>query len=238
MRTNRTRPLCVVLFDIDGTLVAGPVSDKSAGVRAMNRASLACTGQESRFEGADYAGRTDLEIARMLLADAGETDPVKEKIAYLIDCYVEALGQEIAAHPFRALGSPRAAVTGLREAGALVGLGTGNVRRGGFLKLRSAGIADLFDERYGGFGEDGETRAEVLDKGARTMDPERALQVVVVGDTPRDVAAALEIGASCVGVPFGRRRAPDLLEAGAAAVVDNIDESLTEIVCGLVSNKN
>jgi phosphoglycolate phosphatase len=232
------RLLCVVLFDIDGTLVTGSARGASAGVRAMNRASLAMAGQESAYVGADYAGRTDYEIARMLLEDGGVVNPSRQRVADFLARYVAALGEEIADYPFRALGSPRAAVAALRARGALVGLGTGNVRAGGFLKLRSAGIADLFDERLGGFGEDGETRAEVLEQGARTLDPARTLPVVIVGDTPRDVAAAIAIGARSVAVPFGKNPKEALVEAGADVVPDRIDETLADIVEALVTESS
>jgi len=204
----------------------------------MNRASLAFVRQKSAYAGADYAGRTDYEIARMLLEDGGEASPPRQRIIDFLACYVAALGEEISDYPFRALGSPRAAVAALRDRGALVGLGTGNVRPGGFLKLESAGIADLFDERFGGFGEDGENRAEVLEQGARTLDPARTLPVVIVGDTPRDVAAAIAIGALSVAVPFGRRSKEALVEAGADVVLDRIDETLADTVEALVAKSS
>lgn len=40
---------CVVLFDLDGTLVAGPHGEEGAGVYAMNAASLAITGKPASF---------------------------------------------------------------------------------------------------------------------------------------------------------------------------------------------
>ncbi len=225
-----TKPTCVVLFDIDGTLVSGPRGDTSAGVRAMNTASVAAAGQRSAFGGVDYAGRTDVQIARMLLADAGMTEPSRARVDALIRHYVSSLGEWIEQYPFRALGHPQRAVEQLRREGALVGLGTGNVRAGGFLKLKSAGIADLFRPDQGGFGEDGETRAELLEKGARSLDETRSLPLIIVGDTPYDVAGAHGVGGVCVGVPFGPNSREVLEEAGADAVVDRIDDTLSDVV--------
>ncbi len=232
VRTNHSS--CVVLFDIDGTLVTSAVSGRSAGVRAMSRASLIATGEESRFTGADYAGRTDPEIARMLLEDRGVTEPSREQIRVFLEHYVTALGEEAVRYPFRALGAPGEAIERLRQSGARVGLGTGNMRKGGFIKLRSAGIADLFDERYGGFGDHGEQRGAVLEQGARSLDPERALPVVIIGDTPRDVSAAHEIGALCVGIPFASNPREALENAGAEVVLDRIDAALADVVMALI----
>jgi phosphoglycolate phosphatase-like HAD superfamily hydrolase len=40
---------------------------------------------------------------------------------------------------------------------------------------------------------------------------------VVIGDTPKDVVAALAMGAQCVGVGTGSHEAMELLESGASA---------------------
>lgn len=229
------KPTCVVLFDIDGTLVTGAQGRTSAGVRAMSSASVASVGQPSAFAGGDYAGRTDIQIARMLLADAGVSLPSREQIDTLIHHYIETLSRWIEELPYRALGRPRPAVERLRRDGALVGLGTGNVRAGAFFKLESAGIADLFRPDQGGFGEDGETRTELLEKGARSLDRSRTLPLIVIGDTPHDIAGAHGVGGRCVGVPFGPNSREVLEGAGADGVVDRIDESLGEVVRTLLA---
>jgi phosphoglycolate phosphatase-like HAD superfamily hydrolase len=47
---------------------------------------------------------------------------------------------------------------------------------------------------------------------------------VLVGDTPRDVAAALDAGVRCVGVAGSRYSRDDLTAAGAEAAIDELDE--------------
>lgn len=230
-RKSRERPFkCVVLFDIDGTLISSPAGRTSTGSLAMNDASIEIAHQPARFTGADYAGRTDIQIARMLLEDAGISSPSKDKIDAFIDAYLTRLAERIPEHPSCVLGNPRAAVEALRKEGATVGLGTGNVRSGARLKLDSAKIGDLFEPLLGGFGEDGETRAELLEAGARLLNPDRTLPVIIVGDTPKDVEGAKKISALCIGVPFGKNDRTVLESAGADVVVDTLDESLVEVV--------
>jgi phosphoglycolate phosphatase-like HAD superfamily hydrolase len=132
------------------------------------------------------------------------------------------------------IGNPREAVLRLRSVGATVGLGTGNIRAGARLKLESVGIADLFDFANGGFGEDGDTRAEVLENGARMLNPSRNLPVVIIGDTPHDINGAKAINAHAIGVPFGRYHRGDLEAAGADAVIDAIDPELVQIIRDLL----
>jgi phosphoglycolate phosphatase-like HAD superfamily hydrolase len=220
----------VVLFDLDGTLVAGPPGQAGAGVFAMNAASIEVAGKPASFSGADYAGRTDPQIARMLLEDAGFSTPSRAAVDALIASYLKHLSLRAATHPFRALGDPLRAVESLRAQGWRVGLGTGNVRPGADIKLKSAGLDGLFSMEFGGFGDDGESRAEMLECGARSMDPTRSLKVVVVGDTPRDVEAALKIGAYCIGVPFGKNSQDVLVAAGAHAAVDEVGPHLKDVI--------
>lgn len=228
-------PRAVVLFDIDGTLVTGPDDRPSAGVLAMSRACELLAGRPAPLSGADYAGRTDPQIARLLLLGVGEDDPPAERVAAFVAAYVEFLAEEIGRAPYRALGAPRLAVRALGERGALSGLGTGNVPRGGRLKLESAGIADLFDFERGGFGDDGPTRDAVLLRGARRIDPTGRLPVIIVGDTPRDIEAAHAMGARCIGVPYRRNDATTLAAAGADALTAAVDLALADVVDGLLA---
>ncbi|MCP4675319.1 MAG: HAD family hydrolase [Deltaproteobacteria bacterium] len=224
----------IVLFDIDGTLITGPDKGPSAGFLSMSAALLKVTGKDGRFMSVDFAGRTDVQIARALLVASGEPSPTRDRVADVVDRYVGFLPENMKTTPYSVLGSPRRAVARLREEGAMVALGTGNVRVGGELKLENAGIFDLFDMDKGGYGDDGDTRADLLRAGVLRCSPTGSLPVIIVGDTPHDVSAAHEIGAKCVGVPYRQNDAATLEKAGADTIVDVIDESLVSIALGLL----
>ncbi len=225
----------MVLFDIDGTLLTPKSKGMSAGARSMGLAVGALTQKTVDFRQVEFAGRTDMQIARALLVAAGEADPLKSRVMALVDRYLTFLGQGVKTAPYAVLGSPREAVDRLGRDGAVVGLGTGNVRAGGTIKLANAGIGDLFDMSKGGFGEDGDTRAEVLAKGVGRCDPKGQLPVIIVGDTPHDIEAAHEIGARCIGTPYHHNDAETLEKAGADAIVSLIDESLIRVVRKLLA---
>jgi phosphoglycolate phosphatase len=222
---------CVVLFDIDGTLLGelaggGP----TAGFLSMNQATEDLTGKHRYEHGVEFAGRTDLQIAKTLLERAGEANPSRARVGELLDRYLLHLEENVKDRPYSLLGDPVAAVESLRRAGATAGLGTGNLARGGHIKFGSAGIGDLFDMELGGFGDDGDTRAEVLAAGVRRCDPSGTLPVVVIGDTIHDVQAALAIGAICIGTPYKENTADVLLGAGAHAICEVLDATLVDRV--------
>lgn len=224
---------CVVLFDIDGTLITGPDAGPSPGVMAMNASAHTLTGLRDGYRLVEFAGRTDRQIARDLLRVGGK-DQADSLIDELIALYTQGLERGVVQRPYRALGDARAAVLSLREAGATVGLGTGNVVRGAKAKLRSAGLADLFDFDLGGYGDDAEVRHEMLRCAAKRCDPSGQLPVVVVGDTPHDVLGARAIGARCIGVPTGSYSAQRLRDSGAEAIIEHLDATVVEVVRSLV----
>ncbi|HVH45574.1 MAG TPA: HAD family hydrolase, partial [Labilithrix sp.] len=193
----------VLLFDIDGTLV----STGGAGRRAMVAAFANLHGHDRVFEGTSFAGMTDRAIARHglreLMAEISEAD-----IDRALDGYLTLLEAELAkADGYRVLPGVMKLLASLHGTpDVALGLGTGNVRRGAYAKLARGGLDGAFT--FGGFGCDAEDRVELLRAGARRgadllgRSLERC-RVVVIGDTPKDVAAAKGLGARCVGVGTG-----------------------------------
>jgi phosphoglycolate phosphatase-like HAD superfamily hydrolase len=113
--------------------------------------------------------------------------------------------------------------------GVAVGLGTGNLREGARMKLAHASLDEHF--AFGGFGSDHEDRATIVSIGAergaaRLGLPVARCRVVVIGDTPHDVAAARAIGAESLAVETSGYAGDELRAAGATwAVSDFADPS-------------
>lgn len=218
----------VFLFDIDGTLLL----TGGAGRRAMLEAFKGLHRNERVFDGFSFAGMTDRAIARHALGQvvAEVTDAA---IDGMLDAYLTRLEQELTtANDYRVLPGVKELLASLANAtGIAIGLGTGNVRRGAYAKLTRGGLDGSFS--FGGFGCDAEDRAELLRTGAR-RGAERLgrhvdeCRVVVIGDTPKDVAAALAIGARCIGVGTGGYSPEELSKAGAHHAVATLDAAGTE----------
>jgi len=205
----------VLLFDIDGTLL----STGGAGRRAMAGAFASLHGKDDVFEGTSFGGMTDRAIARLGL-QAVAKEVTDAEIDRALDAYLTLLEAELAkADGYRVLPGVMTLLESLHGVpDVAIGLGTGNVRRGAYAKLARGGIDGVFS--FGGFGCDAEDRTELLRAGARrgaealgaTVD---TCRVVVIGDTPKDVAAAKGIGARCIGVGTGGYTTTDLTSCGA-----------------------
>jgi phosphoglycolate phosphatase-like HAD superfamily hydrolase len=160
-------------------------------------------------------------IARLGLEAIG-IDPEANAVDELLAEYVEILKVEVAAADaakYRLHAGMSEALTAGHEAHCAVGLGTGNLREGARVKLERVGVYHRF--AFGGFGCDAEDRTEVIlrgaERGAEALGvPRERCRVVVIGDTPKDVAAARGIGAESIGVGTGSYSPEALLECGAS----------------------
>ncbi|MER6610792.1 haloacid dehalogenase-like hydrolase [Streptomyces sp. NPDC000927] len=106
---------------------------------------------------------------------------------------------------------------------------TGNVRPVAEVKLGAFGLGARIRFECGGYGEDDDERAELVRIAIRrtgeALDvPVAAEDVLLVGDTPADVAAALDNGLRVLAVSSGRSSAADLHAAGAAKVITGLED--------------
>lgn len=213
----------LILFDIDGTLLW----TDGAGRRAIHRALIEEVGTAGPIEGYRFDGKTDPQIVHELLAWAGHPDAAAPgRVEAVCRRYVELLRAELAkpAQVTRLLAGVADLLTALApheaEDRALVGLLTGNLEAGAALKLESAGVPPA---RFavGAYGSDSQRRSDLPGIAQRRAVAHigRALpgsDVVIVGDTPEDVACGRPIGARAVAVATGHYDVAALLAAGAA----------------------
>ena len=217
----------LVLFDIDGTLVL----TGGAGLRAMNRACADIAGHASALADVPVAGRTDRIILTDVVAKLGRALD-EDLLVELRDRYLEHLREEIEL-PGRGVKAVMPGVRELLEAlsardDVFVGLLTGNFEEGARIKL---GHFDLW--RYfpcGAFGDDSADRNALvpfaLARARRHGLPDvPAEHILVVGDTPHDVACAHAVGALPVGVATGGFSVEQLRASGASIVFDDLSDT-------------
>jgi phosphoglycolate phosphatase-like HAD superfamily hydrolase len=214
----------VLLFDVDGTLV----TTGGVGRRALEIAFERSFGRRDACRTFRLDGMTDRAIVRAGMR-AIAVEPTEALIDQVLVDYLLVLAEEVAAAS-DATYRLHAGMAATLDAAAIcrdvaVGLGTGNIREGARIKLQRVGIYDRFP--FGGFGCDAEDRTELIRRGAergaaRLGAGAAECRVVIIGDTPRDVAAAQAIGAESVGVGTGSFSAEQLLAAGATHAFPNL----------------
>ncbi|HEX2445029.1 MAG TPA: HAD family hydrolase [Vicinamibacterales bacterium] len=216
----------LVLFDIDGTLVL----TGRAGVRAMTRAMAEVFGVEGAFNDTSMAGRTDWYLLSIALSQAGQTLNPSEFERFRA-VYVRFLEEEVLER-----GEGRKGIMpGVRDLldtlasrdDVLLGLLTGNFVEAARIKLEHFDLWRYF--RCGAYGDDAEDRnalVPVAVERARASDGRRAFtRVVVIGDTPHDIACAAAAGATSLAVATGGFDVDSLRSAGADVVFEDLGDT-------------
>jgi phosphoglycolate phosphatase-like HAD superfamily hydrolase len=201
----------VLLFDIDGTLIYTGGAGKRAFVETLREAF----GIEDTLEDIPFSGKTDPLIIREIFAKH-EIEPSAGHFDLFLSRYVGCLQRLIA--------DPRGIVMpGIREIletcfespRFLLGLLTGNIRRGAEIKLHHYRLYHYFS--FGAFGDDHEDRTELARiahersrrQSSRDFRPE---DLYVIGDTPRDIECGRAIGARTVAVATGKYSREELAQ--------------------------
>ncbi|MDR7555550.1 MAG: HAD hydrolase-like protein [Armatimonadota bacterium] len=221
----------LLLFDVDGTLVRRSGAARLAFARALQEGF----GVVPDLRALDTAGRTDALIIRDVLRSHG-LPAADGALTALREGFLRHLAQTVREQPGEVCPGVRPLLEALAaRADMYLALGTGNLERGARLKLA---VHDL--DRYfptGGFGDDAPERAAIIAAGiARARAHYRTPfdRIVVVGDTPHDLAAARANGAACLCVATGVYGLEALRAAGAALLFPDLTD-LDAVVAALAS---
>jgi phosphoglycolate phosphatase len=211
----------LLLFDIDGTLLDGvtPLVGEAMSAALAEVHRVDTTRIQTHIP---TAGRTDGEIARAILLDAGVSAERIEALAgRLRESFCEACAR-LLPHDlsWAVLPGVRELLSWLAEQQDVrLGLLTGNYEPIARLKLRRAGIGEPFERAPGGFGSDSEDRAMLAaiarQRAGAPGAPYPPRDTIVIGDTPNDICCARADGLRCVAVASGPFRGDELTAADA-----------------------
>jgi len=233
MTTSLDQP-ALIFWDIDHTLVTiGEVSRK-----IYEMAFEEVVGQPLS-ELADMTGRTERAILAATLELHGVSNPESK-----FDDFYAALARaadklrERMRTAGRRLPGAVEAIAALAEYNVVQTVVTGNIEPIAVTKLGVFQLSEHMDLEVGGYGSDGDTRPPLIrqawqraeHKYDRAFEPDR---LVVIGDTPLDVAAAREVGIHAVGVATGSSTVEDLIAAQASIVLPHLadTEAVIRAVC-------
>ncbi len=215
----------LLLFDIDGTLLR---AGDPVHAEAMRLALYEFVGEPVALDGIPLAGMLDRQIARLALLRHGLDN---ETIERLLPEILQQTGKHYAERVRRGdrrswvLPGVRDLLPRLWQQGHLAGVLTGNTELVARTKLAAADLDQLLP--FGAYGDQAEERHVLVARARLTVKIRYGLdiplaQTILVGDTPRDVAAALESGAKVLAVTTGRFGPEELRTAGASTVLPDL----------------
>lgn len=220
----------LLLFDIDGTLVdtggAGLVSLEAGFYQAFP------DHRSTDFPLLDLGGATDSGVVGFLFEYFGVVDTPEHRSRFY-ECYTGSLSFHLrkfsAEEKGRVLPGVEALLAALvPDPSFELGVLTGNVEAGAWIKLRHFALDRHFS--HGAFGCDHHDRNKlgpIARERARQacgvdFPPER---IIVLGDTPKDVACARALGARVIAVATGAATRQSLELASPDILMDDFSDT-------------
>jgi phosphoglycolate phosphatase-like HAD superfamily hydrolase len=222
-----------VLWDIDGTLI----NAAGFGRRLAERAYRQVCGTPLAAS-VQISGRTDRAIHLDELAAHGQDVAHLASVCRAIGVLAEANRDDLLAGGGRALPGALAAIAALAGQPDLVqSVLSGNLRAVGLVKLGALGFLDRLDIECAAFGDDHVVRADLVGVARAQFRARHASEpdVVLVGDTPLDIAAARESGAAVVCVATGGYSAGELISAGGPVVLPDLTDAAQVVAAVLAA---
>ena len=212
----------LILFDIDGTLI----STGGAGVKAFAQTCDQEFGLPKATENLVFAGRTD----RGLIHDIFKSHDIPEtpeNVARFFEAYLTRLEHFLPSGMNDPLPGVRTFIEACRAlpSAPQIGLLTGNHPKGAELKLCHYGLWEQF--AWGAFGGEETDRNQVaqwaLQRGKQETPDLQPRDILIIGDTDRDIQCARSIGAQVLAVATGPDPVPVLNTYQPDWVAENLE---------------
>jgi phosphoglycolate phosphatase len=216
----------VVLFDIDGTLMSSSAAEEDERRRYLITIRDV-VGREPSVIPSRFAGMVDPQICKILLTETGLDD---ERVEYFLPKVLTRMGEI-----YRAMEKRPTLNEGVedllriltRSQNHIVGVLTGNLSAVAKEKLKATGIDSYFAD---GFYADGYfDRNRLMEDAVRTCVAKYRLpdrkNVIIVGDTPRDISAANAAKATSIGIASGTFSLEHLSQENATSVFSDLRPS-------------
>ncbi len=212
----------LLLFDIDGTLL----QTNGAGGRAMQEAGQKLFGNSFNFD-LDLSGKIDTQIYAELTKLNRHLDMQGNHDKFR-DTYLKILEFELTWDNKASLMPGVSEILEILRGDnkATLGLLTGNYQPAAKMKLKAVGLEHSWF-RINAFGDEAPTRPDLVTLAMQRYQTEHGeslqpKQVVVIGDTPRDVACAQAHGCVAFAVATGQWSLEQLQATKADIVVSSL----------------
>lgn len=227
----------LLLFDIDGTLL----STGGAGISALKSAfadqfTNVLAGRP--MPEINFSGSTDSGIVRDLCRHF-DFEPDGAEVSAFFAEYLSRLQKNLQDQDPEGRGRLPGVLELLHH---LVGqapdfrmnLLTGNIQAGAWIKVRHYGVADYFTT--GAFGDDHYDRNQLCPVAVERERRATGLHfppedVIVIGDTPKDIACGQAHGAKTLAVATGMYTRKTLAECSPSAVFDSFEDAAAVLDC-------
>jgi phosphoglycolate phosphatase len=216
----------VVLFDVDGTLISSSRAEEGERRRYLTTIRDV-VGREPTVILSRFAGMVDPQICKILLTETGLDDKRVEYFLPKVLARMSEIYRDMEKRPTLNEGVEELLRILRRSQSHIVGVLTGNLSAVAKEKLRAAGIDSYFTEGF--YADDYSDRNRLIEDAVRTCVANYTLSdrknVMIIGDTPRDISAANAAKATSIGIASGMFSLEQLSQANATLVFSDLKPS-------------
>ncbi|GGP96257.1 haloacid dehalogenase [Streptomyces virginiae] len=221
----------IVLWDIDHTLI------ENAGVsKEIYAAAFSALVGSPPTGPAQTEGRTDRLIMRGMFQQHGVTEPEWSVVETALTRAGAGREEDLSRRGLALPGVREALTAAAKRRDWISSVLTGNIAANARVKLSAFDLDPLLDLQVGAYGADAEQRPDLVavarERAQRLRGVRQDVPIALVGDTPRDVEAALATGSEIIAVTSGIHNADELAAAGASVVLPDLSD--TEHVMALL----
>ncbi len=211
------------LFDIDGTLIN---IQNGFMHRLLEKILKEQTHRDIDLSKHKFAGRTDRDIFYSIL-DQELRYSDDELFETVKEAYINRLDAELTPGHVTVIDHVEKAISYLQEHELPFGLLTGNFKESAFIKLNRGRIDHYFS--FGAFGThhtDRNMLPEIaLEEAKRIYNSDFSPEdMIIIGDTPKDIACAHHFGAVSLAVATGYYTTAELAEYRPKILMKNLSE--------------
>ncbi len=200
----------LVLFDIDGTLTVGGIGH----AKQENQAIKDVCGKEVDVREFNIQGKTEKAIFTEVLQSLGYNEKqIKELVPEILKEEIRIFLEQADKEVRNACPGVKKLLQQLQGMDCRLGLVTGNQSEIAFAKLRQGGIADFFS--LGGFGDKVLERYRLveialMEAKKKFNEGYKGKQIVIIGDSKRDIDSGKPFGAKTIAVLTGVESAEEI----------------------------
>ncbi|MFJ6934569.1 haloacid dehalogenase-like hydrolase [Streptomyces globosus] len=214
----------IVLWDIDHTLI------ENAGIsKEIYAAAFSALVGGPPTGPAQTEGRTDRLIMRGMFRQHGVAEPEWSVVEAALTRAGAGREEDLRRRGIALPGVHEVLMAAAERRDWVSSVLTGNIAANARVKLSAFDLDPLLDLPVGAYGADAEQRPELVavarDRARRLRGVREDVPVVLIGDTPRDVEAALATGSEIIAVASGIHSADDLAAAGASVVLPDLSDT-------------
>ncbi len=209
----------IPLFDIDWTLLRGDAVNKKAHRDAYDFALHTVYNLPDTVSKKDYfsEGKIDSQILMEIAVLNGVSErEAQEKVKDALVAMTGYFTKHVSEGYYISMPGVVSLLSDLKEKGVLMGLLTGNIEEIGWEKVKRAGIREYFS--FGAFGSMAFKRVDLIEiakqEASKALKGEvQTKELVIVGDSPLDIACAREGGIPVIAVGAGHFKSHELAHA-------------------------